>query len=281
MERVAAEFGQVGDEADALIRRLRVVGNDSGPAIWRGEAAEAFRRLLAETEPDLVKLSTSHGAAEGAMRRYAFALGDAQDDARQALADGTRASADKHDAEGRRDQARGEADNAAWTARAAEVRLQSARAQSLLAVADPAYQAQLQQYADRIRVQRDQARAQEADGRRKQAAAQSNVDDAGVRFEAAKRLAHQAAQLRDSAARTAARELTTPADRPSTGAMSSSGSGRAPRTRSVTSLRAPSSRRGSTSSATSATCSVPPPSSWRSFPACSLSRGRSWSRPRR
>jgi hypothetical protein len=204
--RVAAEFEKIGGEAETLTRRLRSVGDGSGTAVWRGEAAEVFRRLLAETEPDLVKLATNHHAADGALRRYAVSLGDAQDDARRALSDGTLAAADRDAAESQRDRARDEADSAAWTARSAEAQLVTAQARGLVAV-DPAYQAQLQQYEARVRVQRDRARAQEAQARRSQAAAQSNADNAGTRLEAAKRLAHQAAQLRDSAARTAAREL--------------------------------------------------------------------------
>jgi len=206
VERVAAEFGRVGGEAEVLTRRLRAIGDVGGAQVWRGEAAEVFRRLLADTEPELVTLSTSHESAERTMRRYALVLGDALDDARRALADGAAATAARDEASRRRDAARDEAESAASTARSAEDGIRTAQAHSLIAV-DPVYQAELQQYEIRMRAQHDRARSREAEARARQATGQADVDRAAGRLEAAKRLAHQAAQLRDQAARATSREL--------------------------------------------------------------------------
>lgn len=205
--RVASTLGGVCDQADLITRRLRVLDGGTGPQVWRGEAADAFRGLLEKMGPDLIKLSTSHYQAQQALRAYAGSLGAAQSQARQAETDAERASADKAAADTRRQQAASDAAGQDATARAAQLRIAQARAQQLAAPLDPVYQASMQQYQQQVGAQQANARAAAANARSRAAGEQAASDAAVARLTAAGKLAHQASMLRDDAARTATRAI--------------------------------------------------------------------------
>lgn len=204
--RVASTLGGVGEQAELITGRLRALDAGTGPQIWRGEAADAFRDLLAKIGPNLVTLATSHREAQDALRGYATALGDAQAQAGRAESDAEAAVVDRSAADTRRSQASADASAADSVARTAQLRILEAQAKQAVTV-DPAYHASLQQYQQQVGAQRTQAQSRAADARRRESAAASDKAAADARLAAAKKLAHQAEQIRDDAARTAVRRL--------------------------------------------------------------------------
>ncbi len=204
--RLASTLGGVGEQAELVTGRLRALDAGTGPQIWRGAAADSFRDLLAKVGPNLVTLATSHHEAQDALRTYAAALEDAQAQAGRAEAAAETAQADRSAADARRSQGAADAAAADSVARTARQRILEAQAEQA-ATPDPVYHASLQQYLQQVAVQDAQARSLAADARRRESAAAADRASADARVAAAKKLADQAAQVRDAAARTATRRL--------------------------------------------------------------------------
>ena len=181
VRRISAQLAAVEARAREIESRLRAIETGVGPQMWRGQAADGFAALLAETGPDLTRLAGSYGAASQALATYAAELAAAQDTARSAAVQASTATADRTRASADRDAARSAADRHAATASEAHARL-------------------------------DLAAAQDADQRRTDAlgrenAASATVDQAEQALQAARQKADQAAGERDAAAARCVREL--------------------------------------------------------------------------
>jgi uncharacterized protein YukE len=86
---LAAEFQDQADEAAAAARQLRALHANASDALWRGDAANAFRHRIGDLPPHLDKLHSSYQTAADGMRAYAAAVTQIGDDAagqRQRLA---------------------------------------------------------------------------------------------------------------------------------------------------------------------------------------------------
>ncbi|MCE3552388.1 hypothetical protein LWC33_13065 [Pseudonocardia sp. RS11V-5] len=206
--RLASTYGEVCDQAEQITSRLRALDGGSGPEVWRGQAADAFRDKLAKIGPDLITMATHYRQASEALRDFARSLDEAQAAARRAESDAGSALIDRDAAASRRDTANRDARTADGTALFADGKIVAARAQAAIAAPlDPTYQAAMQDWERRVAAQRDAARSQAADARRRAGAAASEAAQAQARVEAAKRLAAQAEAVRDDAARTAAARI--------------------------------------------------------------------------
>ncbi|QYN35501.1 WXG100 family type VII secretion target [Pseudonocardia sp. DSM 110487] len=174
VRRVSAQLATVETRAREIESRLRAIETGVGPQMWRGQAADGFAALLAETGPDLTRLAASYGAASQALATYATELAAAQDAARAAAAEANTATGDRDQATADRDSA--EADAARHAAAADEARLRL-----------------------------DPVAAQDADQRRgdsigRASAAGAAIDQAERALRAARQKADEAAGQRDTAA---------------------------------------------------------------------------------
>jgi uncharacterized protein YukE len=181
VRRVSAQLATVEARAREIASRLRAIEAGVGPQMWRGQAADGFTALLAETGPDLTRLATSYGAASQALATYAIELAAAQDVARAAEAEASIATRDRDRATADRDSAEADAFRHAVT-------------------------------ADEARVRLDAVATQDADQRRADAVGRVNaagaaVDQAERALQAARHKADQAAGERDAAAARCIREL--------------------------------------------------------------------------
>jgi uncharacterized protein YukE len=181
VRRVSAQLATVETCAREIESRLRAIETGVGPQMWRGQAADGFAALLAETGPDLTRLAASYGAASQALATYATELATAQDAARAAAAEANTATGDRDQATADRDSA--EADAARHAAAADEARLRL-----------------------------DPIAAQDADQRRgdsigRASAAGAAIDQAERALRAARQKADEAAGQRDTAAARCIREL--------------------------------------------------------------------------
>jgi hypothetical protein len=195
VHRLAGSFGSVADRSEDVLAALRRIDEASGPAVWRGPAADDFRRVLADVGPGLTKLSGSYRAAQQAATRYATALGDAQERARRAETDAERALADKSTAEGQRRSAAGDADTHAAARRAARLRIVEAEALRITttALGDPGYASSIAAYEQRMRDRYTHAQTAEAEARRREKSADDAVHAADQRVGQARRLGDDAA----------------------------------------------------------------------------------------
>ncbi|TWF77881.1 hypothetical protein FHX44_113796 [Pseudonocardia hierapolitana] len=159
--------------------RLRAIETGVGPQMWRGQAADGFAALLAETGPDLTRLAASYGAASQALATYATELAAAQDAARAAEAEATTASGD-------RDRATAERDSADAVRHAAAADEARARLDPLAA---------------------GDAEQRRADALERASTAGAAVDQADQALRAAQQKADGAADRRDAAAVRCVREL--------------------------------------------------------------------------
>jgi uncharacterized protein YukE len=206
--RLATGYGEICEQAEQITSRLRALDGGSGPEVWRGQAADAFRDKLAKVGPDLITMATHYRQASEALREFARSLDEAQATARRAEADAGSALLERDAAASRRDTANRDARSADGTALLADGKIVAARAQAAIAAPlDPTYQAAMQDWERRVATQRDAARSQAADARRRAGAAASEAASAQARVEAAKRLAGQAEAVRNDAARTAAARI--------------------------------------------------------------------------
>lgn len=206
--RLSVLFGEVCDQAEQITSRLRALDAGSGPEVWRGQAADAFRDKLSEIGPDLIRMAMHHRHASEALRDFAHLLDEAQATARRAASDAGSAIVDRDAAAARRNIATRDAVASDGTALLADGRIAQARLQAAtVGTLDPTYQAAMQTYEQQVAAQRDAARARASEARRRAGAAASDVASAQARVEAARRLADQAAAVRDDAARTAAARI--------------------------------------------------------------------------
>jgi uncharacterized protein YukE len=207
--RIATAIGAVGDDAADVVGRLRSIDSAAGPAVWRGDAAEAFRRVLAEAGPQLTRFADSHHRAEEAVQKYATALAEAQETARRAESEAERAISDRDLAERTRAEAEGDRSRAAGERRAAQLQLEQADVLNGVAGAsgDPVYAAQMADYRRQVGTRRDQWETSEATARGREQAAKELVDAAEGRLATARALSGDAWQDRRDAARQLEKEL--------------------------------------------------------------------------
>jgi hypothetical protein len=181
VRRVSVQLATVEARAGEIESRLRAIESGVGPQVWRGQAADSFGRLLAETGPDLTKLAISYGAASRALATYATELAAAQDAARAAAAEASIATEGRDRATADRDSARSEAVRHAAAADDARIRLDPVAAQA--------------------------AEQRRADALGRENAAGAAIDQAEQALQAAQRKAGEAAGQRDAAAARCIREL--------------------------------------------------------------------------
>jgi uncharacterized protein YukE len=129
VRRVSVQLATVEARAGEIESRLRAIESGLGPQVWRGQAADSFGRLLAETGPDLTRLAISYGAASRALATYATELAAAQDAARAAAAEAS-ATEGRDRATADRDSARSDAVRHASAADDARIRLDPVAAQT-------------------------------------------------------------------------------------------------------------------------------------------------------
>jgi uncharacterized protein YukE len=130
VRRVSVQLATVEARAGEIESRLRAIESGLGPQVWRGQAADSFGRLLAETGPDLTRLAISYGAASRALATYATELAAAQDAARAAAAEASTATEGRDRATADRDSARSDAVRHASAADDARIRLDPVAAQT-------------------------------------------------------------------------------------------------------------------------------------------------------
>jgi hypothetical protein len=181
VRRISAQLAAVEARALQVESRLRAIETGVGAQMWRGQAADSFTRLLAETGPDVSRLATSYGAASQALATYATELAAAQDTARAAQAEASTATADRDRATADRDTARSEADRHAAAASDAQQRSDPAAAQD--------------------------AEQRRADAVERENAARAAIEKAAQDLQAARQKADQASGQRDAAAARCVREL--------------------------------------------------------------------------
>jgi uncharacterized protein YukE len=205
--RIASDFEDVSSDAAECQRQLTRIRDDWESAIWRGDAADAFRRNIDELPNDLGKLTASYRLAGGALRRYAGDLRSAQEQARTALrkaeaadADRSRASSDKRVATNTRIQADQNLGRLQREYRSKKVLYDARRlAQLTSGHPDPslpaAYNDLVRLYAE---INRAQGEANRAAGAER--GVQARIDDDEAQIRSATSLAGQARDLRRVAA---------------------------------------------------------------------------------
>lgn len=181
VRRVSAQLATVETRAREIESRLRAMETGVGPQMWRGQAADGFAALLAETGPDLTRLAASYGSASQALATYATELAAAQDAARAAEAEATTATGDRDRATAERDSADADAVRHAAAADEARARLDPVAAQE----------------AERGRT----------DALGRASAAGAAVDQADQALRVAQQKADEAADRRNAAAVRCTREL--------------------------------------------------------------------------
>ncbi len=167
---------------DAL-QKVRALGEDGTLATFVGESAEAYREKFEKVPPNLEKLHTSYDLAGQALLSYAPKLEDAQRDADQALTDVEDARAEPATAQ-------------SWLERATSA-LEDAEEE-----AEP---------PDEEEVSAEVRRAL-SDAQLDAGNAQSAVDDAREKLNAAIALAQQAKEAREEAAERCKRDLEEASD---------------------------------------------------------------------
>ncbi|QJY47939.1 hypothetical protein [Pseudonocardia broussonetiae] len=198
---------EAGDRAATLTDRLRSLDGGAGEQVWRGDAADLFRRLLREIGPELTRLTQAHHDASDAVVTYAGALEDAQGTARSAESGAAGASADRDSAAQTRRRWRDQAADAGSSAGRLESDLRGAGVRRLLAPGDPVYQADMDRYEAQLHSALADNRTRAADARTMEAAARTAEDAAAARVQAAHRLAEQAREMRQQAADRAVGQL--------------------------------------------------------------------------
>lgn len=200
VRQVAAALGAVAGDAESITSRLQRLGDGARDAVWRGPAADAFHRLLADVGPDVVRLAGAHREGQDALVHYAGELERAQDIARRAESDAAGATRERDRATQTRRQAAGEAaehDRLVWEC---DRQIRASQAQRVLWVADPAYQAELLRYEQQTRSVQYRAETAAGQARGREQAARSAETTATAHLQAAQVLGEQARELRDRAA---------------------------------------------------------------------------------
>jgi hypothetical protein len=95
---LAADLQAQADDAASGSRQLRSLHDNTTDALWRGQAADAFRHRVAKVPAHLDKLHASYAEAAAGMRAYAAAVSQIADDAAAARQRVTSAKADQQSA---------------------------------------------------------------------------------------------------------------------------------------------------------------------------------------
>ncbi|SEO48832.1 hypothetical protein SAMN05216267_102819 [Actinacidiphila rubida] len=175
----------IADDAEGAARTVRGLAGDQAAMTWIGAAGDVFKDAIGKFPGQLDKVAASHHMAADALDGYATDLGHAQDQADRALAQ----AREVHD-----------------TVQALHSRLATATG-SLDALNRPAASpqppdpAQVKEQARRHTAAQDQVTS-----------LQSQLSGPQAQLEAARKLAGQAAELRDHAADTASRKLHDASD---------------------------------------------------------------------
>lgn len=212
VRRVAFALDGIGDDADAIMARLRTLDGGCGPQFWRGDAGDGFRRMLSEIGPEVGKLTLAHRDASDALGAYATALAEAQEKARRAESDWSIADADQGRARNQRARARSEAASEERSAQQYRERVVEAGAARVTAVADPVYLAELDRYETTMRSGQQRAESRATQARGDEAEARQAEATAAGAARAAEILGAQAREIRGDAARTAVALIDDAAD---------------------------------------------------------------------
>lgn len=203
---VAGDLAKTSRTADDCLEEFARVADEHTDTIWRGEASEAFRDEIGDLPTDLGKLVDSYEKAAEALSTYADELDHAQRQASRAVNDAEHARHDADRARQQHDQANRRAEHGYGRRNDAYQRLYHYR-REMAATDDPAvYDWYLRAY--------NQTSAEIAslsrhinDAESEAATARHHFETADGRLDAARRLASQARELREGAARTAARKI--------------------------------------------------------------------------
>lgn len=192
IRRVARELDSIGDVADSARTRLLGLLGDNTVMTWIGQAGDAFRATCPDLPAQLEKCGDSYGQAASAMYRWADLLSTHQGAADRALVSGRSAQLDLESAQRQLTAALSSVDAASHASALHPDRLPD----------------DLKPTDDEIR--RARGRYQAAEQARSNA--EGLVSDAQARLDAARRLAEDAGELRQSDARDTARRIGDAAD---------------------------------------------------------------------
>lgn len=185
---------RMAQDADRLVRDLRGVVGDGPLLSWLGASGDAVRASLEEFPEQVVKLRDSYDLAAAALTSWADRLAGVQDQADRALEKGREAKADLDGLTAALSAARGAASG---SARAAD----AARSDPGTVVAPGPDPEQVRQAVSAARADAERV-----------ASLDRQADAADSRFEAAKRMAQQARELRQAAGRATGRRLRDAAE---------------------------------------------------------------------
>ncbi|SFD43422.1 RHS repeat-associated core domain-containing protein [Streptomyces aidingensis] len=183
IEQLGNKFTTFADDVYDALQKVRALGEDGTLAAFVGESADSYRDKFDKVPPNLEKLHTSYDLAGQALLTYAPKLEDAQRDADQALTDAEDARAELATAQ-------------SWLERATSA-LEDAEEE-----AEP---------PDEEEVSAEVRRAL-ADAQLDAGNAQTAVDDAREKLNAAIALAQQAKEAREEAAERCKRDLEEASD---------------------------------------------------------------------
>ncbi|SFD59172.1 DUF6531 domain-containing protein [Streptomyces aidingensis] len=183
IEQLGNKFTTFADDVYDALQKVRTLGEDGTLAAFVGESADSYRDKFDKVPPNLEKLHTSYDLAGQALLTYAPKLEDAQRDADQALTDAEDARAELSTAQSWLERATSTLDDAEDAAEPPDEEEVSAEVRRALSDA-----------------QLDAGNAQTA------------VDDAREKLNAAIALAQQAKEAREEAAERCKRDLEEASD---------------------------------------------------------------------
>ncbi|SFC82475.1 RHS repeat-associated core domain-containing protein [Streptomyces aidingensis] len=183
IEQLGNKFTTFADDVYDALQKVRTLGEDGTLAAFVGESADAYREKFDKVPPNLEKLHTSYDLAGQALLTYAPKLEEAQRDADRALTDAEDARAELSTAQ-------------SWLERATST-LEDAEEE-----AEPPDEGEVS-----AEVRRALSDAQLDAGN-----AQTAVDDAREKLNAAIALAQQAREAREEAAERCKRDLEEASD---------------------------------------------------------------------
>lgn len=194
IRRMARAFGEVADDAEYAEGRIAALMGDDAIGRWIGEGGDAFRDKTGDLPEQLRKAKNSYRMASDALTWWANRLDIHQGDADAALVRGRAARTDLEEAQAR--------------ASAAEGRVSSAAGAEALQPQLPGTNPDLAP----TQVQIDAARNRLATARGAQNSANADVEAAQSRLDAARQLALDAAELRNSDGDEARRRINEASD---------------------------------------------------------------------
>jgi hypothetical protein len=193
---VARTWSQIADDADTARGQIQSLLGDEAVMQWVGRAGDAFRQHSSKLPDQLAKCSDSYSQAASALRTWSAQLSSCQASADKALALGRQARADLQSAQAHLHSAQANAASAGSAASSLQHAADSAPASA--PAPDP----------DQVRAA--VARASAANSA--VSSAQNAVGDAQARLDAAKKMAADAASLRDQHGSTTSKRLHDAAD---------------------------------------------------------------------